>query len=190
MYYVRKIEQYNEPIDPWVDTILDTQNEDDAGNEIAKGDGLSVHMKVYRNPNYTSHIYAVWEIENRGNDNYEVGDKVIIPLVKKPGYNSTLVPAQRVLVNVTEITSQPELQDGDPSELNPYDVAADFWKYQGDKSSHLDGPEHQITYVNEIVKLTGSDRANYHDLAYAGLRVNSSREWTNFTQFRLTFKKE
>ena len=189
LYYVRKIEQYNEPIDPWVDTILDTQNEDDAGNEIAKGDGLSVHMKVYRNPNYTSHIYAVWEIENRGNDNYEVGDKVIIPLVKKPGYNSTLVPAQRVLVNVTEITSQPELQDGGPSELNPYDVAADFWKYQGDKSSHLDGPEHQITYVNEIVKLTGSDRANYHDLAYAGLRVNSSREWTNFTQFSAYFQK-
>ena len=84
------------------------------------------------------------------------------------------------------------------SELNQYDAAADFWQYEGDKSSHLDGPEHQITYCNEIVRtetdsttniIPEGDPATYENLAYAGLRINSSKEWTNFSQFSAYFKK-
>ena len=84
------------------------------------------------------------------------------------------------------------------SELNPYDAAADFWQFEGDKSSHLDGPEHQITYCNEIVRteidsttniIPEGDPATYENLAYAGLRINSSKEWTNFSQFSAYFKK-
>ena len=79
------------------------------------------------------------------------------------------------------------------AELNPYDAASDFWQYEGDRSSHLDGPEHQITYCNEIVETEGDRKegnpATYEKLAYAGLRINSSKEWTNFSQFSAYFKE-
>ena len=91
---------------------------------------------------------------------------------------------------LTLVVSAParKYSDDIEHELNVYDAAADFWKYEGDQSSHLDGPEHQITYVNEIIKDT-VDQATYENLAYAGLRINSSKEWTNFSQFSAYFKK-
>ena len=80
------------------------------------------------------------------------------------------------------------------SQLNPYDAISDMWQYEGDKSSHLEGPEHQITYCNEIIETEGSTRAygkpaTYENLAYAGLRINSSKEWTSFSQFSAYFKE-
>ena len=58
--------------------------------------------------------------------------------------------------------------------------------FDGDQSSHLDGPEHEIVYCNEIVKDTSS---TYNDLAYAALQIDSSKEWTNFSQFSAYIKK-
>jgi hypothetical protein len=194
-YYVRKVEEQIRRVDPIVSKIIETSNVDDAGNEIAKGSGLTLKINVWEDPdpNYNpvgrDAIYAEWTIENRGDGEYRPGDKVRIAAVKYPGTNNVAVPTQIVSLDIDEVATRGELGNDIPSELNPYDVAADFWKYQGDRSSHLDGPEHQITYVNEIVKTTGSQRANYKDLAYAGLRIDSSKEWTNFTQFSAYFRK-
>jgi len=117
------------------------------------------------------------------------GDRVRIPSQDDPDdTDETLVPAQIIELQVSN-TVEKTL----PSRLNLYDAAADFWKYEGDQSSHLEGPEHQITYCNEIVRTEGVDSlgspATYSDLAYAGLRINSSKEWTNFSQFSAYFKK-
>tara|TARA_B100000945_G_scaffold320819_1_gene332267 strand:- start:6887 stop:10948 length:4062 start_codon:yes stop_codon:yes gene_type:complete len=99
----------------------------------------------------------------------------------------------RFNVNVNTSSSSIYSDEIGSAELNPYDAAADFWQYEGDRSSHLDGPEHQITYCNEIVETEGSravgNPATYQDLAYAGLRINSSKEWTNFSQFSAYFKE-
>ena len=188
-YYVRKVEEQIAPVSPIVSKIIETHSEDDSEDEIAEGDGLTIKMNVWENTTY-GYIYASWAIENKGNGKYRQGDKVYIPRVLHPNDDEdVIVPSQIVELNIDEITTRHELGTDIPSELNPYDVAADFWKYQGDRSSHLDGPEHQITYVNEIVKTTGNQRANYKDLAYAGLRIDSSKEWTNFTQFSAYFRK-
>lgn len=196
LYYVRKVEEQNVPIDPLISNkIIETSNEDDAGNEIAKGSGLTIKMNVWEDPEWNYNpvgrdaIYAEWTIENKGDGDYRPGDRVRIPAVAHPNKNSNAVPTQTITLNIDEISTRNDIGNDIPSELNPYDVAADFWKYQGDRSSHLDGPEHQITYVNEIVKTTGNRRATYGDLAYAGLRIDSSKEWTNFTQFSAYFRK-
>ena len=194
-YYVKKVEEQIAPIAPLVSKVVETSNVDDAGNEIAKGSGLTLKINVWEDPEWNYNpvgrdaIYAEWTIENRGDGEYRPGDRVRIPAIAHPNKNSNAVPTQIVALDIDEITTRNEEAPDIPSELNPYDVAADFWKYQGDRSSHLDGPEHRITYVNEIVKTTGSQRATYKDLAYAGLRIDSSKEWTNFTQFSAYFRK-
>ena len=99
----------------------------------------------------------------------------------------------RFSVNVNTSSSSIYSDEIGSAELNPYDAASDFWQYEGDRSSHLDGPEHQITYCNEIVETEGDRKegepATYEKLAYAGLRINSSKEWTNFSQFSAYFKE-
>ena len=80
----------------------------------------------------------------------------------------------------------------DEKNLNPYDVVADWNVYEGDENSNRNEPEHEIVYVNEIVKPVGNNNnaaAKYSGLAFAGLRINSSKEWTNFSQFSAYFKK-
>lgn len=154
----------------------------DVVNTNAHGTGMQVRLKMWGKNDQT---YATWSMEGEPGSGYRIGDKVIIPAVAitKDSINKGSMPNQEVPVDVHEVPVGSQRVNGYSDNLNPYDAAADFWKFQSDKSSHLDGPEHAIVYVNEIVRTEGSDRATYEDLAYAGLRVDSSKEWTNFTQF-------
>ena len=70
--------------------------------------------------------------------------------------------------------------------LNPYDAIADFVLYDGERSSHLDNPEHSVTYVNEQLITSGMQ---YDKLAVAGLRLNSAKEWSSFSSFSAYIKK-
>ena len=154
----------------------------DVVNTNAHGTGMQVRLKMWGKNDQT---YATWSMEGNPGSGYRIGDKVIIPAVSvtKDSINKGSMPNQEVPVDVHEVPVGSERVIGYSDNLNPYDAAADFWKFQQDKSSHLDGPEHSIVYVNEIVRTEGNDRATYENLAYAGLRVDSSKEWTNFTQF-------
>ncbi len=147
------------------------------------GSGLKANVVVY---SLGVEWYAEWSLSDVGQD-YSNNQTVYID---KDDIN---LPsgATDIRFNVTVNTSSSSVYSDEigSAELNPYDAAADFWQYEGDRSSHLDGPEHQITYCNEIVKTEGSDRATYENLAYAGLRINSSKEWTNFSQFSAYFKE-
>lgn len=62
--------------------------------------------------------------------------------------------------------------------LNPYDVIADIPFYDAERISHMDGPEHEVVYVCEQLQQTAPQ---YEDMAIAGLRINSSTEWTSFS---------
>ena len=168
--------------------LITTSDTDGSGDDIASGSGLQVRFKAWANTARTE-IYAEWNLEGSRGSGYREGDKVRIPSQDDPDdTDETLVPAQ-----IIELQVSSTIEKTLPSRLNLYDAAADFWKYEGDQSSHLEGPEHQITYCNEIVRTEGVDSlgspATYSDLAYAGLRINSSKEWTNFSQFSAYFKK-
>ena len=142
----------------------------------AAGHNLQVRLKVWNRDNQ---VYATFMMQGDPGTLYRIGDSITIPATSG-------MPEQTILLEVHEVAVGNERVLGYSSELNPFDAAADFWKFQQDKSSHLDGPEHSIVYVNEIVRTDEREedkRATYENLAYAGLRVDSSKEWTNFTQF-------
>ena len=65
--------------------------------------------------------------------------------------------------------------------LNLHDAVIDIYKYDSESSSHLDGPEHSIVYVNEQLK-QDAPGPQYDNLALVGLRLSSSKEWASFAQ--------
>ena len=74
--------------------------------------------------------------------------------------------------------------------LNIYDAVADIGKYDVERMSHMDNPEHQIVYVNEQIKVEeDAEGAPYTNLALLGLRLNASREWSTFSQLTAYVKK-
>jgi len=155
------------------------------------GSGLKANVVVY---SLGVEWYAEWELTDVG-QGYSNNQTVYID--KDDIFTSEIINsgATDIKFNVNVNTSSSSIYSDEigSSELNPYDAASDFWQYEGDRSSHLDGPEHQITYCNEIVETEGDRRegepATYENLAYAGLRINSSKEWTNFSQFSAYFKE-
>ena len=151
------------------------------------GSGLKANVVVY---SLGVEWYAEWSLSDVG-QGYSNNQTVYIDKddINLPSGATDI----RFNVNVNTSSSDVYSDEIGSAELNPYDAASDFWKYEGDRSSHLDGPEHQITYCNEIVETEGDRKegepASYENLAYAGLRINSSKEWTNFSQFSAYFKE-
>ena len=147
------------------------------------GSGLKVNVVVY---SLGVEWYAEWSLTDVG-QNYSNNQTVYIDKddINLPAGATDI----RFNVNVHRSSDEGVYSDEIGSaELNPYDAASDFWMYEGDRSSHLDGPEHQITYCNEIVE-TEREPATYENLAYAGLKIDSAKEWTNFSQFSAYFKE-
>ena len=80
------------------------------------------------------------------------------------------------------------IYDDEDIALNPYDAIVDYYKFDAEQSSHLDGPEHTIISVNEIVRESGQG-AEYDSLAMAGIYLSSGREFTNFNSLSAYFTK-
>jgi len=186
-YAVRKEEQIGTVIPPVIDKEVLLVNKSVTNDDA---EGLKVNLKVWTNltagPTYPAkgRWYASWTLASLGSK-YANGNIVTIPAQDYEG--SQLTDSIELIVEVK--SEEHAFTDDIEHKLNPYDAASDFWKYEGDQSSHLEGPEHQITYINEIVRTEGNQEATYEDLAYAGLQINSSKEWTNFSQFSAYFKK-
>ena len=70
--------------------------------------------------------------------------------------------------------------------LRPLDAVADFISYEAEVPSHMENPEHEIVYVNEMMSNTPMP---YSNLAMGGVRLNSSKEFASFTQFSAYFKE-
>ena len=69
---------------------------------------------------------------------------------------------------------------------NKHDALSDYPICDAERKSHMDGPEHEIIYVNEQVEQSAPQ---YDEMAIAGLRINSSKEWTNFSSLSAYFKR-
>ena len=76
---------------------------------------------------------------------------------------------------------------------NPAVVINDFYTYEAEDSSHRNGPEHEIVWVNEFVDNADSwyknPKQHYDQLAYAGIVLASSREYSNFSELSAYFKR-
>ena len=72
----------------------------------------------------------------------------------------------------------------DQRDTNPNNAIADYFMYDTESSSHSNGPEHEITHVNEIIhEGTSSSNAliNYEKLAIGGLRIGATANFNQLT---------
>ena len=69
-------------------------------------------------------------------------------------------------------------------DTNPNNAIADYFLYDTEDSSHSNGPEHEITHVNEIIHegtSSANAKINYEKLALAGVRIGASPNFNQFT---------
>ena len=133
---------------------------------------LKVDVSTYTRDGVTGYR---WKIVD-GGTGYKSGDTVTIPHA-----NVTVT----VFSDASNLITPPWPL---AQNLNPYDAISDYITFDGERSSHLDGPEHEITYVNEQIEMIPGDMP-YTDLALVGLRMNSSKEWSSFSQLSVYVKQ-
>lgn len=140
-----------------------------------QGSGLRFWVERYLGPN--SEIGYKWYIdENNRGSGYQPGD-----FVEVKWEDGSVIHGVNI-VSTTEIT----LIDEEEQNYAPYDAALDVLSYDSQNASNVDGPEHQVVAVNE--KLAQSTPF-YEGLVIGGLRLDSSSEWQQFTNFSAFIKK-
>lgn len=112
-----------------------------------------------------------WVLVAGGSD-YVQGEQVTAQL---PNKNGSFTPIQ---ITVTIDPTQPG--EVPVEKMNPFDALADYRKYDEEETSHQSGPEHSITYVNEMIRQDAAPQ--YGDLALVGLRMRAGRDWTSLGQ--------
>ncbi len=160
-----------------VDTLKHTSYTRTATTKTGSGSGLKVTVKRYTNN------AATWSVKSAGK-NYQQGDKIEFSVPKHGGGSMT--------ISCTVKTDENSLK-GDPwpksQNLNPYDAISDYVVFDGENASHLSEPEHEITYVNELIEMEEDKPMPYTQMAIAGLRMNSSTEWNSFQELSAYIKK-
>ena len=161
----------------------------------ANGSGLTLSVVI--NYNSRSQWNAQWSVITRG-DGYKIGELLTIARPVGVFPSAAIFPnGATFTITGVEIDEQAadeqNVEEGDTvitkGHLNHFDAVADYVQFPGMESkSHQDGPEHEIVYVNEQIDPVGS-KAEYQDLVLGAIRINSAKEWTNFTQFSAYFKK-
>mgnify|MGYP003113787809 FL=1 len=155
------------------------------------GSGLTITLRVYRDPDTNQFKAAKWTIKRRGK-NYKDTDKVSIP---KTGNAASDFPGLEnidIATDFSDFVTQPWPAG---KNLNPFDAIADYYQYDAERSSHQDGPEHEIVYVNEQSSLGEESPVPYKfdqpkvGIANVALRLSSSREWNSFSQLSVYIKK-
>ena len=147
------------------------------------GSGLTVNIKVYLNPTNNSYAGATWEINQKGSG-YKDTDTINIPATGNfPGVNNI-----NIVTDFSEFVSPP--WPGGKN-LNPLDAIADYYQYDAERSSHQDGPEHEIVYVNEQSNLGQAIPYEFEQagISNVALRLASSKEWNSFSQFSAYIKE-
>ena len=76
---------------------------------------------------------------------------------------------------------------------NTNSLLSDFWFFDADTTSHVNEPEHQITWLNEYVENSNewyqNESKQYEHLAYAGIVCQSSKEISTFSNFSAYFQE-
>ena len=166
------------------------------------GTGLTVRLEIYRDPDNNKFKAARWKINDPGKG-YKDTDTISLP---KTGNGASDFPGVNNIDIVTDFSEFVSGKNAEPwpegRNLNPFDAIADYYQYDAERSSHQDGPEHEIVYVNEQSSLgknnsvpysffpaTNPKDKNETGIANVALRLSSSKEWNSFSQFSAYIKK-
>ena len=108
-----------------------------------------------------------------GGSGYVNGEPVSVTFTNS---DSTTIDVTLYINGLTQTTRT----DLGKESLNIFDVVADYPKYQAEQTSHQDGPEHEVVFVNEQIK--PDNAAQYNDLSLLGLRVLAGKDWSSMGQ--------
>ena len=162
-----------------------------ATTTTGKGKDMTVDLLVYLKPGTNEYAGATWSI-NASGTGYKDTDTISIPAT---GQASSDFPG---INNIDIVTDFSEFVSGDNAEpwpegknLNPFDAITDYYQYDAERSSHQDGPEHEIVYVNEQSSTTNAPQYHFEQagIANVALRLSSSKEWNSFSQFSAYIKQ-
>ena len=177
-YGIIKYEMLTAPVDPSFDDIVETTTD-------GSGTGLKVRLKVFLDPDTNQYAAAEWEVvDSERGSGYKDSDTISIPATGNfPGINNI-----NIVTDFSDFVSEPWPEG---KNLNPYDAVTDYYQYDAERSSHQDGPEHEIVYVNEQSTATTSPPYSLRQagIANVALRISSSKEWNSFSQFSAYIKQ-
>ena len=175
-YGMIKYEMKEADVEPVVHTNLATSTS-------GSGTGLTVNLKIYNKVDSSDYAGARWEINERGSG-YKDTDTISIPATGNfPGFNNI-----DIVTDFSEFVSEPWPEG---KNLNPFDAVTDYYQYDAERSSHQDGPEHEIVYVNEQSSTINAPQYKFDQagIANVALRLSSSKEWNSFSQFSAYIKQ-
>ena len=175
-YGMIKYEMKEADVDPVIHTNIATSTS-------GSGTGLTVNLKVYNKVDSSNYAGARWEINERGSG-YRDTDTISIPATGNfPGVNNI-----DIVTDFSEFVSEPWPEG---KNLNPFDAITDYYQYDAERSSHQDGPEHEIVYVNEQSSTVKKPTYEFEQagIANVALRLSSSKEWNSFSQFSAYIKQ-
>ena len=178
-YGMIKYEMKNAEVEPVVHENISTTG--------GSGSGLKVNIKVYLDPKNNKFAAAEWEISERGSG-YKDDDTINIPAVGSGDQRFDCQKGVDIVTDFSEFVTEPWPKG---KNLNPFDAIADYYQYDSERSSHQDGPEHEIVYVNEQSSLGLAPQyfVGNTGIANVALRLNSSKEWNSFSQFSVYIKQ-
>ena len=134
----------------------------DPSGRVGSGTGLRISASSLGPGHYQ------WQVVD-GGIGYKVGDIIDFELQDE----------FEIEVKVSEVGAI--VSPGETREpLNLKDAIADYPKYDVEKTSHQDGPEHEIVFVNELRREIVAPK--YEDLSLLGLRVLAGKDWTTMGQ--------
>lgn len=134
-----------------------------------RGSGLSVTLQEYTDGSYS------WFLDDPGR-NYSDGDTVEIPIA---GDNIRF----DVIVEERDDIERDNPDWWENGDMYPLHAVTDYRNHDSESCSNVDGPEHRITYVNEIINSPDDvQRGTYDSLASMALVLDSSRDLNNLTQ--------
>ena len=131
------------------------------------GSGLSINASSFAAGQWQ------WVITSKGSG-YKVGERLVFNFP-----DGTVISPLVTEVTRIEAVAKPA--------LNPFDALADFPKYDLETTSHQDGPEHQVVYINEQIR--SEQIAKYDNLSLLGIRVLAGKDWASLGQLSAYVKK-
>ena len=162
------------------------------------GSGAELLVKSYPNSSYKE-----WQITKPGTGykistvlTFNIGGSTSVVVNgiqnEEQGVSSSL--AERLQGLETNRNKNYRLQKPyfEETNYNPNNKIADYFLYDEESSSHENGPEHEIVFLNEVLDSKDSDaitKIPYTKLAICGLRVNSSKEFESFNQLSAFISK-
>jgi hypothetical protein len=74
---------------------------------------------------------------------------------------------------------------------NPNNAISDYFLFDAESSSHENGSEHELTYVNEIIHAGNAEnpQIEYENLSIAGIRIGATNSLSSFNSFSAFIKE-